>query len=273
MGEYNKYTGSSIVGSPITYIPTGRFPLVGGTVFEKLVDLTDYIESSNSTAIGGSILFVVADTNPDNNGAYEILFKNTTESARVEGQIQYFVDGKSNLIANKLGGVLSGGDEDDDGDVTDIYTEKCELKKESNKQTLIFTLTNKQIYTVDVSELQYQSQATTTQDYVQIKVTTDETTKIQTITAETKTVKMEDACEADTENNIEAVDGLVTANDLKKYIKQTLDKFWEDHQAVVEYNENNNDLVITQSGLIDEQDIEEIEKFVNNNDAGTYLVN
>lgn len=271
MGEYNKYSGSSIVGSPITYTPTGRFPLVGGTVFEKLVDLTDYIQSSNSTAIGGSILFVVADTNPDNNGAYEILFENTTESARVDGQIQYFVDGKPNLIANKLGGTISGGG--DEPLVHDIYTQKCELKKEGNKQTLIFTLSNGQIYTVDVSELQYQSQATTTQDYVQIKVATDETTKIQTITAETKTVKMEDACEADTENNIEAVDGLVTANDLKKYIKQALDKFWEDHQAVVEYDENNDDLVITQSGLIDDQDIEEIEKFVNNNDAGTYLVN
>lgn len=271
MGEYNKYSGSSIVGSPFTYTPTGRFPLVGGTVFEKLVDLTDYIESSNSTAIGGSILFVVADTNPDNNGAYEILFKNTTESARVEGQIQYFVDGKPNLIANKLGGVLSGGDEDDDGDVSDIYTEKCELKKEGNKQTLIFTLTNKQIYTVDISELQYQSQATTTQDYVQINVDTNTETKIQTITATTKTVRMEDAHEADGENA--AVDGLVTANNLKNYINNLLQEFLRNNDAVVRYDEENNDLIIDKEGTIGVDDIEEIEKFVNNTDAGTYLVN
>lgn len=271
MGEYNKYSGSSIVGSPFTYTPTGRFPLVGGTVFEKLVDLTDYIQSSNSTAIGGSILFVVADTNPDNNGAYEILFKNTTESARVEGQIQYFVDGKPNLIANKLGGVLSGGDEDDDGDVSDIYTEKCELKKEGNKQTLIFTLTNKQIYTVDISELQYQSQATTTQDYVQINVDTNTDTKIQTITATTKTVRMEDAREADGENA--AVDGLVTANNLKNYINNLLQGFLRDNDAVVTYNEETDKLEITKEGTIGADDIREIEEYVTNNDAGTYLVN
>lgn len=270
MGEYT-YKGGSIVGSQLTYTPTGRFPLVGGTVFKTLADLKTYISASTSTAIGGSILFVVADTNPKNNGAYEILFHDTT-LRNDDYSIKFFKeDGTSNLIENKLGGTISGGgDEPIEGD---IHTEKCELKNVGGKQTLVFTLTNNTIYEVNVSELQYQSQATTTQDYVQIKIATDETTKIQTITAETKTVKMEDAHEADTENNIEAVDGLVTANDLKKYIKQALDKFWEDHQAVVEYNENNNDLVITQSGLIDEQDIEEIEKFVNNNDAGTYLVN
>lgn len=271
MGEYNKYSGSSIVGSPFTYTPTGRFPLVGGTVFETLVDLTDYIQSSNSTAIGGSILFVVADTNPDNNGAYEILFNNTTESARVEGQIQYFIDGKSNLIANKLGGVLSGGDEDDD--VSDIYTEKCELKKEDGKETLIFTLNNKQIYTVDVSELQYQSQATTTQDYVQINVDTNTDTKIQTITATTKTVRMEDAREADETTNTPAVDGLVTANNLKNYINNLLQEFLRNNDAVVTYNEETDKLEITKEGTIGADDIREIEEYVSNNDAGTYMVN
>lgn len=269
MGEYNKYSGSSIVGSPFTYTPTGRFPLVGGTVFEKFVDLTDYIQSSNSTAIGGSILFVVADTNPDNNGAYEILFQDTT-LRNDDLSIKFFKpNGESNLIANKLGGTVSGGG--GESVVGDIYTEKCELKNIDGKQTLVFTLNNQQIYKVKVSELQYQSQATTTQDYVQINVDTNTETKIQTITATTKTVRMEDAREADGENA--AVDGLVTANNLKNYINNLLQEFLRDNDAVVTYNEETDKLEITKEGTIGADDIREIEEYVSNNDAGTYLVN
>ena len=228
MSEYT-YKGGSIVGSPLTYTPTGRFPLVGGTVFETLADLRAYINASTSTAIGGSILFVVADTNTENNGAYEILFQDTT-LRNDDLSIKFFKpNGESNLIENKLGGTVSGGG--GESVVGDIYTEKCELKNIGGKQTLVFTLNNQQIYFVEVSELQYQSQTAITQDYVQIKIATDESTKIQTITAETKTVKMEDAHEADTENNIEAVDGLVTANNLKNYINQLLEDFWNSHQA------------------------------------------
>ena len=199
----------------------------------------------------------------------EILFDNTTESARINGQIQYFVDGKPNLIANKLGGTISGG-----GDkplVNDIYTKKCELKNIGGKQHLVFTFSNETFFEVDVSELQYQSQATTTQDYVQINVDTNTETKIQTITATTKTVRMEDAREADGENA--AVDGLVTANNLKNYINNLLQEFLRDNDAVVTYNEETDKLEITKEGTIGADDIREIEEYVSNNDAGTYLVN
>ena len=48
MGEYNKYQGLNI-GSGITYVPTGRFPIVGGNVFESYNDLINYINSPTST--------------------------------------------------------------------------------------------------------------------------------------------------------------------------------------------------------------------------------
>lgn len=100
MGEYNKYQGLNI-GSGITYVPTGRFPIVGGNVFESYNDLINYINSPTSTAIGGTILFVVSDEDSTKNGVYEIRFKNTNRDN--SGKIPYFVNGESNLEAIKLG--------------------------------------------------------------------------------------------------------------------------------------------------------------------------
>lgn len=99
MGEYNKYQGLNI-GSGITYVPTGRFPIVGGNVFESYNDLINYINSPTSTAIGGTILFVVSDEDSTKNGVYEIRFKNTNRDD--SGKIPYFVNGESNLEAIKL---------------------------------------------------------------------------------------------------------------------------------------------------------------------------
>ena len=100
MGEYNKYQGLNI-GSGITYVPTGRFPIVGGNVFESYNDLINYINSPTSTAIGGTILFVISDEDTTKNGVYEIRFKNTNRDN--SGKIPYFVNGESNLEAIKLG--------------------------------------------------------------------------------------------------------------------------------------------------------------------------
>ncbi len=100
MGEYNKYQGLNI-GSGITYVPTGRFPIVGGNVFESYNDLINYINSPTSTAIGGTILFVVSDEDSTKNGVYEIRFKNTNRDN--SGKIPYFINGESNLEAIKLG--------------------------------------------------------------------------------------------------------------------------------------------------------------------------
>lgn len=99
MGEYNKYQGLNI-GSGITYVPTGRFPIVGGNVFESYNDLINYINSPTSTAIGGTILFVVSDEDSTKNGVYEIRFKNTNRDD--SGKIPYFVNGECNLYAIKL---------------------------------------------------------------------------------------------------------------------------------------------------------------------------
>jgi hypothetical protein len=110
--EYTKFKGQSTLGNPFTYVATGRFPIVGASVFPTYNDMIAFIESSTSTAYGGAILYVISDKETSKNGAYEIRFKNLTPDSN--GALQYFINGVSNLEAIKLvnvneqGGIESG---------------------------------------------------------------------------------------------------------------------------------------------------------------------
>ena len=206
------YTGSALVGSPLTYTPTGRFPIVGGTVYETYQDMLDYISGSKSTAIGGSILFVIADEDKTKNGAYEVLFTSTTKK---DGQIPYFVDGKSNLYVQKLRSEIS---DEPTEPVEDIHLTSVELTTEDdNKTYLVFTLSyTDEPIKVDVSELTnsavvYEIESGTEEsNYVHITIDTNEESLTKTLNVTTKTVALE---EATTEN-----DGLTTGVNVKNYI-------------------------------------------------------
>lgn len=111
MAEYNKFEGQ-LVGNPFTYVATGRFPIVGASVFPTYDEMVEFIQSSTSTAYGGTTLYVIADTDTSKNGSYEVRFKNLTPDKN--GALQYFINGQSNLEAVKLvnvdeqGGIESG---------------------------------------------------------------------------------------------------------------------------------------------------------------------
>lgn len=111
MAEYIKFEGQRL-GNPFTYVATGRFPVVGASVFPTYDDMVEFVQSSTSTAYGGTTLYVIADTDTSKNGSYEIRFKDLTPDAN--GALQYFINGKSNLEAVKLvnvneqGGIESG---------------------------------------------------------------------------------------------------------------------------------------------------------------------
>lgn len=213
MSEY-KHLGSSIVGSPLTYTPTGRFPIVGGTVYETYADLINYVTSDSSTAIGGSILFVVADEDPTKNGAYEVLYKDSTVRD-TDGQIVYFIEGESNLEVKKLRTEFNG---DPTEPVEDIHLTNVELTTEEDGKTyLVFTLSyTKEPIKVDVSELTNSAvvygieSGTDETDYVHITIDTNEENLTKTLNVTTTTVALEDAAE---EN-----DGLTTAVDVKTYV-------------------------------------------------------
>lgn len=214
MSEYNKYTGGAIVGSALTYTPTGRFPIVGGTVYETYQDLIDYVKGNKSTAIGGSILFVVADEDETKRGAYEVLFIDPT-ARNTDGQIKYFVDGVSNLTVRQLHSEISDVPTEP---VEDIHLTGVELTTENdNKTYLVFTLSyTDEPIKVDVSELTnsavvYEIESGTEEtDYVHINIVSDDENLTKTLNVTTKTVALEDA----TEEN----DGLTTAVDVKNYI-------------------------------------------------------
>lgn len=110
--EYTKFEGQKTLGNALTYVATGRFPVVGASVFPTHNDMIAFIESSTSTAYGGTILYVISDPDTSKNGAYEIRFKDLTPNAN--GALQYFINGASNLEAIKLvnvnerGGIESG---------------------------------------------------------------------------------------------------------------------------------------------------------------------
>lgn len=110
--EYTKFEKQSTLGNPFTYVATGRFPIVGASVFPTYNDMIAFIESSTSTAYGGAILYVISDKETSKNGAYEIRFKDLTPDSN--GALQYFINGVSNLEAIKLvnvneqGGIESG---------------------------------------------------------------------------------------------------------------------------------------------------------------------
>lgn len=213
MSEY-KHLGSSIVGSPLTYTPTGRFPIVGGTVYETYADLINYVTSDSSTAIGGSILFVVADEDSTKNGAYEVLYKNSTVRD-TNNQIVYFIEGESNLEVKKLRTEFNG---DPTEPVEDIHLTDVELTTEEDGKTyLVFTLSyTDEPIKVDVSELTnsavvYKIESGTEEtDYVHITIDTNEENLTKTLNVTTKTVALEEA----TEEN----DGLTTAVDVKTYV-------------------------------------------------------
>lgn len=213
MSEY-KHLGSSIVGSPLTYTPTGRFPIVGGTVYETYADLINYVTSDSSTAIGGSILFVVADEDPTKNGAYEVLYKNSTVRD-TDNQIVYFIEGESNLEVKKLRTEFNG---DPTEPVEDIHLTNVELTTEEDGKTyLVFTLSyTEEPIKVDVSELTnsvvvYEIESGTDEtNYVHITIDTNEENLTKTLNVTTKTVALEEA----TEEN----DGLTTAVDVKTYV-------------------------------------------------------
>ena len=217
MSEY-KHLGSSIVGSPLTYTPTGRFPIVGGTVYETYADLINYVTNDSSTAIGGSILFVVADTNPDNNGAYEVLYKNSTVRD-AKNQIEFFVDGESNLEVKKLRSEINDVPTEP---VEDIHLTNVELTTEEDSKTyLVFTLSYTEApIKVDVSELTNSAvvyeivSGTEENDYVQITIDTDEENLTKTLNVTTKIVTLEEA----NEDN----DGFVTAVDVKNYVEDEI---------------------------------------------------
>lgn len=111
MAEYNKFEGQ-LVGNAFTYVAAGRFPIVGASVFPTYEDMLEFVQSSTSTAYGGTTLYVIADTDTSKNGSYEIRFKDLTPDAN--GALQYFINGQSNLEAVKLvnvneqGGIESG---------------------------------------------------------------------------------------------------------------------------------------------------------------------
>lgn len=213
MSEY-KHLGSSIVGSPLTYTPTGRFPIVGGTVYETYADLINYVTSDSSTAIGGSILFVVADEDPTKNGAYEVLYKDSTVRD-TDNQIVYFIEGESNLEVKKLRTEFNG---DPTEPVEDIHLTNVELTTEEDGKTyLVFTLSyTEEPIKVDVSELTnsvvvYEIESGTDEtNYVHITIDTNEENLTKTLNVTTKTVALEEA----TEEN----DGLTTAVDVKTYV-------------------------------------------------------
>lgn len=213
MSEY-KHLGSSIVGSPLTYTPTGRFPIVGGTVYETYDDLINYVTSDSSTAIGGSILFVVADEDPTKNGAYEVLYKDSTVRD-ANNQIVFFDNGQSNLEVKKLRTEFNDIPTEP---VEDIHLTDVELTTEEDGKTyLVFTLSyTDEPIKVDVSELTnsaivYEIESGTEEtDYVHITIDTNEENLTKTLNVTTKTVGLEDAT---TEN-----DGLTTAVDVKTYV-------------------------------------------------------
>ena len=213
MSEY-KHLGSSIVGSPLTYTPTGRFPIVGGTVYETYADLINYVTSDSSTAIGGSILFVVADEDSTKNGAYEVLYNNSTVRD-TNNQIPFFINGESNLFVRQLHSEISDVPTEP---VEDIHLTGVELTTEDdNKTYLVFTLSyTDEPIKVDVSELTssavvYEIESGTEEsDYVHITIDTDEENLTKTLNVTTKTVALEEA----TEEN----DGLTTAFDVKTYV-------------------------------------------------------
>ncbi len=111
MAEYIKFEGQRL-GNPFTYVATGRFPIVGASVFPTYDDMLEFVQSSTSTAYGGTTLYVIADTDTSKNGSYEIRFKDLTPDEN--GALQYFIDEESNLEAVKLvnvdeqGGIESG---------------------------------------------------------------------------------------------------------------------------------------------------------------------
>lgn len=213
MSEY-KHLGSSIVGSPLTYTPTGRFPIVGGTVYETYADLINYVTNDSSTAIGGSILFVVADEDPKNNGAYEVLYKNSTVRD-ANNQIEFFVDGESNLEVKKLRSEINDVPTEP---VEDIHLTNVELTTEEDGKTyLVFTLSyTEEPIKVDISELTNSAvvyeivSGTEETDYVHITIDTDEENLTKTLNVTTKIVTLEEA----NEDN----DGFVTAVDVKNYV-------------------------------------------------------
>ena len=71
MAEYNKFEGQ-LVGNAFTYVAAGRFPIVGASVFPTYEDMLEFVQSSTSTAYGGTTLYVIADTDTSKNGSYEI---------------------------------------------------------------------------------------------------------------------------------------------------------------------------------------------------------
>ena len=68
MAEYIKFEGQRL-GNPFTYVATGRFPIVGASVFPTYDDMLEFVQSSTSTAYGGTTLYVIADTDTSKNGS------------------------------------------------------------------------------------------------------------------------------------------------------------------------------------------------------------
>lgn len=269
MGEYNKYKGGMTIGSGLTYTPTGRFPVIGGTVYETYQDLLDYISSPTSTAIGGAILFVVADLNLENNGAYEIIFRDPTLK-NSDGSIKIFNNnGECNLIANKLHGTSVIDPEDPSTPTQDLYTTKCEIVKTDNITKLVYTLSNGQEYSVDISELTNYQITSSSQDtdLVKIDITTNEETKTQEINTIVKTVSLFNE-DLSNDNN-----GLATAYDIQQYIKWYVSKNGGDTEhpdADISYIESTDELIVNKEGTIGKDDIKAIEEYIDNGNMGTY---
>ena len=76
MAEYIFVNEKNIQGKNTTFNPTNKLPIIGSRIWATLADLVNYLNDPTSSAIAGIQVAVVADPVSENNGTYEIVFKN-----------------------------------------------------------------------------------------------------------------------------------------------------------------------------------------------------
>lgn len=161
--------------------------------------------------------------------------------------------------------------ENDDKDTDTYVTGFNLLLNENNEQILRITLNNNTIYDILTSnfiipvEEQY-NVISLDQDseFVKVNVTKNDENKQYELKTNIKTISLFDLSEDE--------NGLVTAQDIKEYVKwYVLEQFKKTHpDAEVYYDETEDTMVINKEGTIGPDDLEEIENYIDNANMGTY---
>jgi hypothetical protein len=161
--------------------------------------------------------------------------------------------------------------ENDDTDTDTYVTGFNLLLNENNEQILRITLNNNTVYDIPTSNFiipveEPYNVISLDQDseYVKVNVTKNDEDKQYELKTSIKTVSLFDLPEDE--------NGLVTAQDIKEYVKwYVLEQFKKMHpDAEVYYDETEDTMVINKEGTIGPDDLEEIENYIDNANMGTY---